>query len=459
MVSTIKLPILKKVSKVAASNLKILPPKTAVEILTRERERKAKTTLLMAVPDDHLAKFHNIHDAKELWESIKTRFGGNDESKKIQKILLKQQFETFSVSNSEGLYKGYDRFQSLLSQLEIHRAGVSSEDANQKFLRSLPSTWSNIALIMRNKLGIDSLDFDDLYNNLRVYEVDVKGTSGSSSNSQNVAFVSSKSTSSTNELILLILLLPQLDHEDLEQIDECNLEEMDLKWQVAMLSMRVKKFYTKTGRKIAFDGKEPVGFDKTKVECYNCHRKWHFARECRAKRSQDNKGRNARNTGYKRSYDGKRPSKQDETKALVVVDGAGAYEWSSHAEDEPEDYVFTAYTSNPHNNSSLDSEVTSCTKEYKTDVLTYTNTLLAEATKEKEELRTKLEKFETSSKNLTKLLDSQLSAKDKVGPGYDGQIHESEVKSEVLISVFDNHSSDEKNSHVNDIFAKDNGYL
>ncbi|GJZ58406.1 hypothetical protein Tco_0613900, partial [Tanacetum coccineum] len=76
-------------------------------------------------------------------------FSGNDESKKMQKYILKQQFEGFSVSNSEGLHKGYDKFQSLLSQLEIHRACISTEDANQKFLRSLPSAWSQVSLIMR----------------------------------------------------------------------------------------------------------------------------------------------------------------------------------------------------------------------------------------------------------------------------------------------------------------------
>ncbi|GKC50829.1 hypothetical protein Tco_1073574, partial [Tanacetum coccineum] len=97
-----------------------MPPKTAEEILARERERKARTTLLMALPEDHLAKFHKMTDAKEMWEAIKSRFGGNDESKKMQKCILKQQFEGFSISNSEGLHKSYDRFQSLLSQLEIH---------------------------------------------------------------------------------------------------------------------------------------------------------------------------------------------------------------------------------------------------------------------------------------------------------------------------------------------------
>ncbi|GKB73758.1 hypothetical protein Tco_0935170 [Tanacetum coccineum] len=286
--------------------IKVLPPRTAEEIVARERERKARTTLLMALPEDHLAKFHKMTDAKEMWDAIKSRFGGNDESKKMQKYILKQQFEGFSVSNTEGLHKGYDRFQSLLSQLEIHGAGVSTEDANQKFLRSLPSAWSQVSLIMRTKPGVDSLSFDDLYNNLRVFESDVKGSTASSSSPQNVAFVS-ENTSSTNEVSTAYCVpnpsgqnsqyeqtssysllanqssCPQLDHEDLEQIDEYDLEEMDLKWQVAMISMRMKKFYKKTGRKLQFDAKELVGFDKTKVECYNCHKIGLFARECRIK--------------------------------------------------------------------------------------------------------------------------------------------------------------------------------
>ncbi|GKD72072.1 hypothetical protein Tco_1330354 [Tanacetum coccineum] len=271
--------------------IKVLPPRTAEEIVARERERKARTTLLMALPEDHLAKFHKMTDAKEMWDAIKSRFGGNDESKKMQKYILKQQFEGFSVSNSEGLHKGYDRFQSLLSQLEIHGAGVSTEDANQKFLRSLPSAWSQVSLIMRTKPGVDSLSFDDLYNNLRVFKSDIKGSTASSSSSpQNVAFVS-ENTSSTNE------------------IDEYGLEEMDLKWQVDMISMRMKKFYKKTGRKLQFYAKEPVGFDKTK---------------------------NSRNK------DGSRTGQKEDSKALVTIDGEGV-DWINHSKDE--DYALMACNS------------------------------------------------------------------------------------------------------------------
>ncbi|GJR12230.1 hypothetical protein Tco_0794882 [Tanacetum coccineum] len=142
-----------------------IPPKTVEQKLARKNELKAKSTLFLAIPNEHLLKFHGIKDVKTLWEAIKARFGGNKESKKMLKTILKQQYENFVASIFEGLDKTYDRFQKLISQLEIH----------------------------------DTLSMDDLYNNLKVYEYEIKGQSSSSSNSQNVAFVSSKNTSSTNE--------------------------------------------------------------------------------------------------------------------------------------------------------------------------------------------------------------------------------------------------------------------
>ncbi|GJX02967.1 ribonuclease H-like domain-containing protein [Tanacetum coccineum] len=388
---------------------------------------------------------------------------------------------------------------------------------------------------MRTKPGVDSLSIDDLYNNLRVFESDIKGSTGSSSSAQNVAFVSSESTSSTNDVStaygvstssgynsqrensssytdeLMYSFFanqssgPHLDHEDLEQLDEFDLEEMDLKWQVAMISMRLKKFYKKTGRKLHFDAKEPVGFDKTKVECYNCHKKGHFARECRSKG----------NTGYKSKDNGRRPGKQEEPKALVTLDGEGV-DWTDHAEDEQENFALMAYS-----NSGSDTEVTSCSKECvesyaklkklydeqreqlgdasieiqaytqalkkveaqlvthqknqlwyeekirfmkidlddKTDVLTYHKKLLAEAVKEKEELKTKLENFQSSSKGLSKLLNSQMSKRDKSGLGYGDQVHDGVLSYEnkVFQSVFDSRSSDVGDSPMHDRFANVEG--
>ncbi|GJZ39427.1 hypothetical protein Tco_0585990 [Tanacetum coccineum] len=175
-----------------------VPPKTAQALLQRQRERKAKIIFLLAIPNEYQPRFHGIKDAKSLWAAIKSRFGGNVESKKMQKNVLKQQFENFSVSDIECLDKAYDR----------------------------PD--------YENKDSIENLDIDDLYNNLKVFEADIKGSSGSSSNSQNVSFLLQKTLAAVMKLILLMSNSPQLDDEDLEQIDHDDLEKMDLKWLNAL---------------------------------------------------------------------------------------------------------------------------------------------------------------------------------------------------------------------------------
>nr|GFC16267.1 hypothetical protein [Tanacetum cinerariifolium] len=286
-----------------------IPSKTTEQKIAMRNELKAKSTLLLAIPDEPLLKFHGIKDAKTLWEAIKTSFRGNKESKKMHKTILKQQYENFDASRSKGLDKTYDRFQKLISQLEIHGEVISQEDGNLKLLRSLPPVWSTHTLIMRNKSDLNTLSMNDLYNNLK------------------------------------------LDNKDLEQIDTNDLEEMDLKWQVAMLTMRVKRFIKKTGRNLNFNGKETVGFDTTKVECYNCHKRGHFARECRAPRSQRNKNKD----NMRRVVPVETPAN-----ALVVTDGMG-YDWSYQAEKGPTDFALMTFSSS--GSSSSDIEVNTCSKE------------------------------------------------------------------------------------------------
>ncbi|GKD06177.1 hypothetical protein Tco_1181151 [Tanacetum coccineum] len=151
VVSSVKLPILKKDENGVETEV---PPKTAQALLQRQRERKAKSILLLAIPDEYQLRFHGIKDAKTLWATIKSRFVVMLNLRRCRRILL-----------------------------EVHGVAISIEDANQKFLRALPLSWNNVALIMRNKTGIDDLDIDDLYNNLKVFEDDIKISSGSSSNS------------------------------------------------------------------------------------------------------------------------------------------------------------------------------------------------------------------------------------------------------------------------------------
>nr|GEX59805.1 hypothetical protein [Tanacetum cinerariifolium] len=217
--------------------------------------------------------------------------------------------------------------------------------------------------------------FDDLYNNLRVFEHDVKGTTTSSSfNTQIVDFVSADNTSSTNDVSTAYSVsspsvlksqkegspsytdeviysffanqssAPQLDCDDLEQINDDDLEEMDLKWQVVMISLMIKKFHKRIDRKLQFDTRDTIGFDKTKVECFNCHKIGHFARDCRAKKNQDSKRRDVGYNGNKARDTGRRPSYQDDSKALVTIDGE-AMNWSGHVEKDTQNFAMMAYSS------------------------------------------------------------------------------------------------------------------
>ncbi|GJS93462.1 retrovirus-related pol polyprotein from transposon TNT 1-94 [Tanacetum coccineum] len=170
-------------------------PKTSLAANARRNNEKALNILLSAIPDRHLLSFHDATDARTLWSAIKARFGGNEASKKMQKNLLKQQFETFTIGSREELDSAYERFQNILSMLELYDAKVSHEDANLKFLRSLPSVWHVVATMIRGQPGLDELEFDDLYNNLKVYEHELKGVSISSS--QNIAFLSTEVKGST----------------------------------------------------------------------------------------------------------------------------------------------------------------------------------------------------------------------------------------------------------------------
>ncbi|GJV22956.1 transcription factor TGA9-like protein isoform X1 [Tanacetum coccineum] len=269
----------------------------------RRLEVKARSTLMMGIPNEHQLKFNSIKDAKLLLEAIEKRFGGNEATKKTQRNLLKQQYENFTAPSSKMLDQTFDRLQKLVSQLELLGEKLSQEDVNQKLLRSLSPEWNTHAVVWRNKADLDTMSMDDLYNNLKVYELEVKGISSSSLSTQNMAFVSSSNnnTSSLNE-----------------------------------------QFKAAYGRKLTVNGNETISFDKSKVECYNCHNRGHFARECRAPRNQDNKKESSR----------RGVSIETSTyTTLVSFDGLCGYDWSDQAEEGP-NYELMVYSS-----SSSDSEV------------------------------------------------------------------------------------------------------
>nr|GEY93827.1 ribonuclease H-like domain-containing protein [Tanacetum cinerariifolium] len=179
---------------------------------------------------------------------------------------------------------------------------------------------------------------DDLYNNLKVYKAEIKGQSSSSSNSHNVAFVSSENTSSINEAVNTAQDIPAAGSKE-QPFASSYVDD------VAIITMRVKKFMKRKGRNLNFNGKETVGFDKIKFECYNFHRRGHFFRECHAPWNQGN-----------RSADNKRKVVPVETpaSALVVQDGLGGYDWSYQAEEGPTDFALVAHSSDSTNLSNFE---------------------------------------------------------------------------------------------------------
>nr|GFA56505.1 hypothetical protein [Tanacetum cinerariifolium]GFA56520.1 hypothetical protein [Tanacetum cinerariifolium] len=285
-----------------------------------------------------------------LWEVIKN---GN-------KVLTKP------VGSSEQPYEPTTAEEKLDRRNEMKARGtllmgevIQQEDMNLKLLRSLPSEWKTHALIWRNKAELETI------NNL--------------SNAMICAFLVSQPNS------------PQLAKGDLEQINTDDLEEMDLHLKMAILTIRARRYMKRTGGNLDKNGRR-ISFDKTKVECFNYHKNGHFARECIALKTQDNRGRE-----YGRKTI---PVETPTENALIAQDGIRGGN------------VLAEYTKN-----------------------------LEKVEKERDELKLTLEKLQNSLKSLNTLLDSQVSDKSKAGLGYKELIPKSFVNSSELLVKHDNRST------------------
>ncbi|GJW70682.1 hypothetical protein Tco_0127599 [Tanacetum coccineum] len=167
----------------------VIPPTSVEEKAKRKVELKARSTLLMALSNEHQLKFNSYKDAKTLMQAIENRFEGNAATKKTQKNLLKQQYKNFAASSIEVIEQTYERLQKLISQLKMHGEVISQEDINQKFLRSLSQEWTMHTIVWRNKPEIETLSLDDLLNNLKAYEsegVNTASTQGAADRSTTV---------------------------------------------------------------------------------------------------------------------------------------------------------------------------------------------------------------------------------------------------------------------------------
>ncbi|GKB48018.1 ribonuclease H-like domain-containing protein [Tanacetum coccineum] len=266
------------ITKVVEGVETTIAPTTAEEKAQRRLELKARSTLLMGIPNEHQLKFNSIKDAKSLLQAVE--------------------------KSSEVLDQTFDRLQKLISQLEIHGESIYRR-CESKFLG--------------------------------IYELEVKGTSSSSTNTKNVAFVSSNNISSTNEAVNTAHDVTTAS----TQATTVNSTTIDnLSDAMGMLTMRARRFLKNTGTKFFVNDTETIGFDKSKVECYNYHKRGHFARECRAPRNQEN--RNRENT---RSV----PVETTTSNALISCDGLGDYDWSDQADKGPTNFALMAYYSTSFN--------------------------------------------------------------------------------------------------------------
>ncbi|GJS48284.1 putative ribonuclease H-like domain-containing protein [Tanacetum coccineum] len=252
----------------------VIPPTSVEEKVQRRLELKVRSTLLIALPNEHQLKFNSYKDAKTLMQAIENRFG-----------------------------------------------------------------------------EIETLSLNDLFNNLKAYESEVKGTSSSTTNSHNVAFLSSSRTNSATRSVNTASTQGAADSSTTN---------------IVMLTIRARRFLKNTERKLDMANKERIRFEKSKVECFNCHKRGHFVRKCRTPRNQDSKNKEPK----------RRTVPVEETTSNALV----------------------SYSS-----SSTNSEL---------------KRKLELATKEKDKVQLTVQNFENSSKNLSKLLDSRIMDKCKTGLGY-----------------------------------------
>ncbi|KAJ9561684.1 LOW QUALITY PROTEIN: hypothetical protein OSB04_006844 [Centaurea solstitialis] len=311
----------------------------------RQSEMKALSTLLLAIPNEYQHQFANCGNAKILWEALEKRFAGSKSSKRNQKAVLKQQYENFMSSKNESMTQTFDRFNKLIGELATVGVKMDNDDLNRKFLRSLE--WIIYTLKpKRNPLATLTILHSFLH-----ADSTANGESGSS------ASISKQETEgdSVMEALFSSHAGVPLVNEDLEQIHADDLEEMDLKWQMAMITVRVNKFMRRTGRKnFGMKRDDRLGFDKSKVECYKCHGLGHFARECKGGYNQQNQHQynhqqqnqqqqsvqqNHFNTN--RAINNNRNPNLGSSQALVSQEGAG-FDWSDQAEESMQNQALMA---------------------------------------------------------------------------------------------------------------------
>ncbi|GJT07150.1 putative ribonuclease H-like domain-containing protein [Tanacetum coccineum] len=270
--------------------------------LVAQTTTNADGTLTSLIPDPY-------KDAKTLFAAIQTIFGDNEAIKKTQKTLLKQMnkhdLDTMSFNDL------YNNFKIIEQEVKGTASSSSSLSSHYMAFVSFPSSTNEV----NTAYGVSTATTQVSPASTQVSTTSTQVSTTNLSDDTVYAFLASQSNGS------------QLVYEDLEKIHKDDIEEMDLKWQLALLSMMTRRFFQKTGRKITINGGNTVGYDKSMVECFNCHKMGHFARECKGPRNQGSRNRNQDSSRKTVNVE------ETSSKSMVAIDGAG-FDWSYMANDE-----------------------------------------------------------------------------------------------------------------------------
>nr|GEZ36179.1 hypothetical protein [Tanacetum cinerariifolium] len=369
---------------------------TADDMQKRKNDVKEIISLLLSLPDEHQLRFSKYKTAKELWAAILKTFGGNEATKKTKKNLLKQQYGNFKAEGTETLEQTFNRLQVIVSQLQFMDVETEQDDLNQKFLTSMAPEWLMHTIVWRNKSDLDTMSLDDLYNHLKVYESEVQKKS--EPNTQNMSFISSAKHSRGNEDVTTAsvstastnVLTTSTNIGDINQIDEDDMEEMDIKWNMALLSMRADK--------------APKSQDRGRRDNYRQGSKV----EEQAPKPLMAIDRTKKNTDSLNSKITYLTDKLFDAKNMIYHYKLGLAQVESRLVEQKEREI--KYCEKIRG---LELEV-----EFETNSLECLEKKLETLKKEKEGLDGKLAGFQTAFKDLNSLLESQRLDKNKEGLGY-----------------------------------------
>nr|GEZ93628.1 hypothetical protein [Tanacetum cinerariifolium] len=325
----------------------------------RRNDVKGRTTLLLALPDEHQLRFSKYETAKELWEAILKTFGGNEATKKTKKNQLKLQYGNFKAEGSETLEKTFNRLQAIVSHLEFMDVEIKHDDLNQKFLTSLAPEW------LIGKGDVHTASVPTTSTQVTTASTDV--AAASLSHDTICAYIATQSNGS------------HIKYEDITQINEDDIEEMDIKWNMALLSMRANRFWKKTGLKLYNEEENHALVVDDEENTKNLNTKI-------SKLNEELSDSEADLYNYKRGL--------SQVEARLVKFKENEVKYCKRIRVLERDL------------------------EIRDNKIEYLKNELEQIKKEKESLDNKLTGFENASKDLDNLLGSQRSDKNKEGLGY-----------------------------------------